>query len=84
MNGGTSLRPDGEIRQRLTDSSMEPRGLRLKPNLPVNLGVKSCPAVAAFGRFGAGYGATRFRHDLPGTNLPELAQQLALTDMIGA
>src|SRR5262249_46982021 len=71
MNGGTSLRPDGEI-SRFADSSMsvEPQDVGTEPPAPLlPHSAASVPGGAAKAR-------------LPGTNLPNLAQWLPVTGII--
>src|SRR5882757_6534579 len=66
MNGGTSLRPDGEI-SRLADSSIG--------TSRCGYGT-ACPAVAAFGRFGAAQGRGK-QARLAGYQLAEFGAMVA-------
>src|SRR5215510_11362651 len=62
MNGGTSLRADGEIRQRFADSSMEPGYVQspapLLPHSAVSVPARGDDSPALAGYQLAGFGAT--------------------------
>src|SRR5947208_424385 len=77
MNGGTSLRPDGEI-SRLTDSSMRVEPQDVGHRTPCGHGPLAPLLPYSAVSVPQGHGDAR----LPGTNLPNWAQWLPVMGMI--